>query len=172
MATQARGSRPKGPLINVAIEPNRAAVRQRSANAANAAPAVKRNSARARPLPGAPRRRGAQASAPRWSRSSAHRVEELLVRLRAAHLREQELHRIDGVQGMEQLPQDPDAVELLLVHQELLLARAGAVDVEAGEDALLHQLAVEDDLAVSRSLELLEDHLVHARAAVYHPRSD
>jgi hypothetical protein len=36
----------------------------------------------------------------------------------------------------------------------------------AREDALLHQLAIEVDLAVAGALELFEDHLVHARAGV------
>src|SRR5262249_9117950 len=115
------------------------------------------------PPPPSPRARRAMRAA---AVSPAHRVEEFLVRLRAAHLGEQELHRVDGVQRVQELPQDPDPVELLLVHQELFLARAGPVDVEAREDALLHQLAVEDDLGVAGALELLEDHLVHARAGV------
>src|SRR3981189_571251 len=106
------------------------------------------------------------------ARSAAHRVQELLVRLGPAHLREQELHRVDGVQRMQELAQDPDPVELLVVHQELLLAGSGAVDVQAGKDALLHQLAVEDDLAVSGPLELLEDDLVHAGAGVHQRGAD
>src|SRR5438445_6906145 len=113
--------------------------------------------------------RGRRSSPPRLERpaeSAAHRIEELLVALRPAHLAEEELHRVDHVEGVQQLTQDPDAVELLVVHEQLLLARAGAVDVEAGEDALLHQLAVEHDLGVARPLELLEDHFVHARAGV------
>src|ERR1044071_4777823 len=73
-----------------------------------------------------------------------HRVEEFLVRLRALHARQQELHRVDDVQRVQQLPQDPHAVYDGLTEEELFLARARLVDVEAREDALLHQLAVED----------------------------
>src|SRR5437764_1072462 len=102
----------------------------------------------------------------------AHRVEELLVALGAAHLAEQELHRVDDVERVQELPQDPDAVELLVVHEQLFLARSRAVDVEAREDALLHQLAIEHDLRVTRSLELLEDHFVHARSRVDQRRAD
>ena len=52
------------------------------------------------------------------------------------------------------------------VQQQLLLARAGLVDVDGGEDAAVGELAVEHDLRVAGALELLEDHLVHARAGV------
>src|SRR5436305_14018855 len=66
---------------------------------------------------------------PVMRRSPAHRVEELLVALRPAHLADQELHRVDDVQRVQELAQDPHAVELLVVHEQLLLARAGTVDV-------------------------------------------
>ena len=47
-----------------------------------------------------------------------------------------------------------------------LLARAALRDVHGREDAALEEAAIEDDLGVTRSLELLEDHFVHARAGV------
>ncbi len=56
--------------------------------------------------------------------------------------------------------------------QELLLAGAGAVDVDRREDALVHQPAVEVDLHVAGALELLEDHLVHPAAGVDQRRAD
>ncbi len=67
---------------------------------------------------------------------------------------------------VEQLPEDPDAPEHLVLGEQLLLAGAGLVDVEAREDAPLHELPVEVDLRVAGPLELLEDDLVHARPGV------
>src|SRR5262249_61414603 len=67
---------------------------------------------------------------------------------------------------MQEPSEEPHALEDPLRQEELFLARRAPVDVEAGEDALLHELAIEVDLAVARALELFEDHLVHARARV------
>src|ERR1700733_9083265 len=67
---------------------------------------------------------------------------------------------------MEELPQEPHALQLPVGQEELLLPGRALVDVEAGEDSLLHQLAIEMNLAVPGPLELLEDDLVHARPGV------
>jgi len=45
-------------------------------------------------------------------------------------------------------------------------ASAGALNVDGGEDALLGQLAVEDELAVAGPLELFVNDVVHARPGV------
>ena len=50
--------------------------------------------------------------------------------------------------------------------QQFLAARARFLDVDRGIDARLGQAAVEHDLHVAGALELLENHLVHARAGV------
>ena len=67
---------------------------------------------------------------------------------------------------MEDATQLPDDLELVGSHEELLLARARGVDVDAGEDALVSELAIELELHVAGALELFEDHLVHARAGL------
>src|ERR671913_550090 len=56
--------------------------------------------------------------------AAAHRREELGVVLGLAHLRDQQLHRLDRRQRVQHLAEHPDAVEILLGHQELFLARA------------------------------------------------
>src|SRR6185437_8765293 len=117
---------------------------------------------------------------PRGSRPDAaparplliHALEELLVRLGPAHLVGEEFHRVDDVQRVEERAEEPDALEDPLREEQLLLAGRALVDVEAREDALLHELAIEVDLAVARALELLEDDLVHARAGVNERRGD
>ena len=50
--------------------------------------------------------------------------------------------------------------------QQLFLARARALNVDGREDALVDQLAVEDDFHVAGALELFEDHVVHAGAGI------
>src|SRR5690606_39081573 len=74
-----------------------------------------------------------------------HRREEVLVALGILHLVEQELHRIDGAHLHQDAAQDPHLRQLILADQQLFLARARLADVERGEDALVGNLAVEDD---------------------------
>ena len=50
--------------------------------------------------------------------------------------------------------------------EQLLAAGARAEHVDGREDALLRQLAVEAQLHVAGALELLVDHVVHARAGL------
>ena len=56
--------------------------------------------------------------------------------------------------------------ELLLAHQELLAAGAALDGVDRREQALVGEVAAQPDLHVAGALELLEDHLVHLRAAL------
>src|SRR5690606_36907339 len=95
-----------------------------------------------------------------------HRREEVLVGLGILHLVEEEFHRIDRAHLHEDAPEDPHLGELVLLDQQLFLAGAGLADVERREDALVGDLAVEHDLRIAGTLELLEDHLVHAAAGV------
>src|SRR5712671_7302854 len=75
--------------------------------------------------------------------SAPHRFEELGVGLGGAQLVDQELRRLELVHREEQLPQHPHLLQDRLVDQQLLAARAGAVDVDRGIDALLMHAAVE-----------------------------
>ena len=79
---------------------------------------------------------------------------------------EQEFHRLELVHRVEQLPQHPDLLQDVGLEQQLLAARAGAVDVDRRVDPLLGHAAVEVDLHVAGALELLVDHVVHPRAGV------
>jgi hypothetical protein len=93
-------------------------------------------------------------------------VEEVLVGLRILHLVEQELHRVDRAHLHEDAAQHPHLGELVLVDQQLFLAGARLADVERREDALVRDLAVEDDFRVTGALELFEDDFVHAAAGI------
>src|SRR3972149_3636599 len=82
------------------------------------------------------------------------------------HLVEQELHRLDGVQGLEHLPQYPYPVELFLREEQVFLPRAGLVQVYGREYSSFSQLPVEDDFHVAGSLELFEYDLVHTASGL------
>ena len=56
--------------------------------------------------------------------------------------------------------------------QQLFLARAGAIDVDGREDALLGDPAIQVHLHVAGALEFLEDHVVHPRAGIDQRRGD
>src|ERR1019366_5086141 len=101
-----------------------------------------------------------------------HRPEELRVVLRLVEALDEELHRLHRRERVENLTEDPHAVELLLIEEELFLARARTVEVDGREDTAVDELAVEVDLHVAGPLELLEDHVVHARARVDEGRRD
>src|SRR5690606_12708789 len=60
----------------------------------------------------------------------------------------------------------PHLRERGLVEEQVLAARARLQDVDGREDAALLELPREVQLHVARALELLEDHVVHARAGL------
>ncbi len=71
-----------------------------------------------------------------------------------------------GESGFSTFLQHPHAVQFLGRHQQLFLTRSGAVDVNRGKDALVHQAAIEIDFHVAGAFELFEDDVVHAAAGV------
>src|SRR5690242_9989188 len=78
-----------------------------------------------------------------------HGLEEFAVRLGVLHLVEQEFNGRELIHGVQELAQNPHLRELALVGNELLLTRAGAVDVDRRENTLLGDAPVEMDLAVA-----------------------
>src|SRR5499426_1433967 len=95
-----------------------------------------------------------------------HRGQELLVRLGELELVQQELHPLDRVELGERLAKEPDLLQLVLLEEQLFLPRARLLDVDGREAPLVHQPAVEMDLHVAGTLELLEDDVVHPAAGV------
>ena len=85
---------------------------------------------------------------------------------------DQELEPVHRAHRHQDAAQHPHLRQHRLVDQELFLARAGLGDVEGREGALVGDLAVEHDFGIAGALELLEDHLVHARAGVDERRRD
>src|SRR6185295_5772556 len=99
------------------------------------------------------------------SRSSAGRgpsdlLQKLLVGRELLHCLPQLDDRLLGRNSQRAAPELVDRLDLVLGIEKLVATRPALRDVQGGEDALVGQGAVEDDLAVSGSLELLEDHVV------------
>src|SRR6478735_690453 len=92
--------------------------------------------------------------------------QELRVGLRLLHAVQEELDGLLLVERVEHPAQLPDHGQLVGAEQDLFLTGAGRVDVHRREDALVRELPVELELHVAGALELLEDHLVHARAGL------
>src|ERR1700682_5578059 len=99
-------------------------------------------------------------------------LQEVGVRLELGEASEDELHRLDLVYGRERPAQLHDPGKLLGVVELLFLSRAGLRDVDAREDPAVEEVPVENDLGVSRALELLKNDLVHAGARVDRGRGD
>ena len=95
-----------------------------------------------------------------------HRLQELLVVLRARDFVEEEFHRVDDIERMQQASEQPDALQFPIGQKEFFFAGGAAIDVEAGEDAFFHQFAIEMDFAVPGSFELFEDDFVHTGAGI------
>ena len=101
----------------------------------------------------------------RWARfAAAHAFDKFFVRFDLSNLIEQELHRVDRVHRMQDLTQDPKAVQEVLWKEHFFLTSRGLIDVQAREYALFHQLAIEVDFRIAGSFEFFENDFVHSRA--------
>src|SRR6185503_6462034 len=58
---------------------------------------------------------------------------------------DEEFHSFSGRQRVEDLAEDPDALEVFLGDEQLFLTGAGALDVDGRKDSLVDELAVKDD---------------------------
>src|SRR3712207_4156164 len=84
-------------------------------------------------------------------------AQELGVRAGLLELLDQKLYLLPGVEGVEDAADLPDPLGLGRLHEQLLLARRGVLDVDGGVGPAVRELAVEPELHVARALELLED---------------
>src|SRR5580700_8856260 len=91
-----------------------------------------------------------------------HVEQELRVALGLLHPLHQDLERLLRLQRVQHPAELPDDLQLLGGHQDLLLAGAGGIHVDRGEDPLVGQLTAQPQLHVAGALELLEDDLVRA----------
>ena len=115
---------------------------------------------------------GCESAGSGLSSSVRHRSKELCIATGLVDLVEQQLHRVHRRHLTEDPAQDPNAVQLLGRQQQLFLAGSAAVDVDGREDALVDHLAVEVDFQVAGTLELFENHVVHAASRINQRRGN
>src|ERR1035437_7879150 len=102
-----------------------------------------------------------------------HRAEKLRVVLRLVEPLDEEIHRLHRRERVEGLADDPHAVQLLLLEEQLFLARARAVEDDGRENtAVVDELPVEVALHLAGPLDLPEDRVIHPRARVGDCRRD
>src|SRR5215203_344443 len=77
-----------------------------------------------------------------------------------------------GLEGVQNAAHLPDPLGLGRLHEELLLARRGVLDVDGRVQPAVRQLPIEPELHVARALELLEDDLVHPAAGLDQRRGE
>ena len=95
-----------------------------------------------------------------------HRLEELAVGLRRPKFVDQELDAVHGAHRVQDTAEHVDLLELILRNQQVFLTRTRARHIDRREDALVGNLAVQNDFRVAGTLELFEDDFVHARAGI------
>src|SRR5918998_3446707 len=83
-----------------------------------------------------------------------------------------ELQLRRGLEGVQDAAHLPDPLGLGRLHEELLLACRGVLDVDGRVQPAVSQLPIEPELHVARALELLEDALVHPAAGLDQRRSE
>src|ERR1039458_6048254 len=102
----------------------------------------------------------------------AHLRQKFAVRPRLSQPLNEQLHSLNRRQRVQHLAQHPDPLQILFRNQQLLLTRAGALDINGRERPLIHQFAIQDDFRIARALEFFKDHVVHARPGVDQRGSD
>src|SRR5215216_7502183 len=100
------------------------------------------------------------------SPDSLQLAQELGVGAGLLELGDQELQLRRGLEGVQNAAHLPDPLGLGRLHEELLLARRGVLDVDGRVEPAVRQLPVEPELHVARAFELLEDDLVHPAAGL------
>ena len=94
-------------------------------------------------------------------RVAVHLDEELRVVGRLLETALEEFHGLDGVHVGQVVAQEPDAVDVLRIVEQVVAAGGAEGDVHSREDALVGELPVELQLEVACALEFLENHVVH-----------
>src|SRR3984885_11086657 len=93
-------------------------------------------------------------------------MQKLLIVPGLRQLIRKQFHRLNRRQRIQNLAQNPRPLQVFLRNQQLFLTSSGTLNVDRREHALIHQLAIQNHFHVASSLELFEDHFVHARAGI------
>src|SRR5205823_14983398 len=83
----------------------------------------------------------------------AHVRQELAIGSCLAKLIDQQFHRFYRGQRVKHLTQYPDACQVVLRNKQLFFPRARALNIDRRKNALVDQLAIEDDFHVARAFE-------------------
>src|SRR5207244_3832019 len=102
-----------------------------------------------------------------YVRLTVHGRQELSVALGLFNLIDQQLHTVNRVEGIEDLAEDPDAVEFIIVQQEFFFAGPRTVDVNGRKYPLIHQPAIEEDFHIASAFEFFKDDLIHTATGVH-----
>ena len=92
---------------------------------------------------------------------TGHVFQELFVGLRRLKLVDQEFHRIDDVHRRKDFTQNPKAIEVDFVDQEIFFSRARLVDVHTRENTFLHELTIKVNFRVTSTFEFFKDDFIH-----------
>ena len=68
--------------------------------------------------------------------------------------------------GIQDPPQHIHLLQNIGSDQQFFFSRSGPCDVDRREHPLVRHLPVKDDFRIARSLELFENHFVHARTRI------
>ena len=99
--------------------------------------------------------------------------EELLVRLGALKRLDQHIHRSFSIVHIrEDTTNCPNERGFLRIKQQIFLAGAARYWIDRREDPAIGEVAVELELHIARSLELLENDLVHLRSGIDESRGE
>src|SRR5580698_8079016 len=79
---------------------------------------------------------------------------------------DEQFHCLNRRERIENAAKNEDALQVFFGNEQLFLSRSAALNVDGREDALVDELAVENDFHVAGALELFEDDFVHAGAGV------
>src|ERR1700722_18389502 len=85
-----------------------------------------------------------------------HLEQELGIIACFAQTIDEQFHRFNRRKWIENLTQDPYALQIFLGNEQLFFAGAGTLDINGGKYPLIHKLAVQNDFHVAGALELFE----------------
>src|SRR6516162_258976 len=100
-----------------------------------------------------------------WS-GNAHAQQKLNVAAGFFEFVEDQFHCFDRGNACQRATENDNFVVFIRVIEEFLFAGAGALDIDRGENASVHQGTVEVDFHVAGAFELFKDDFIHARAGI------
>src|SRR5690606_11422983 len=97
--------------------------------------------------------------------SGVHRVEKFVICLCLLQLRNQKLDRVRRSHRIQDTTQQIGFLQISCFHQKFFFSGSGLKDIHCREDPFVSDFPVKYDLAVTRALELLEDHFIQIGSA-------